>query len=136
MKGIVLDCSVCGTWFFSDEHNQYGNKVLDMLVSVPAYVPSIWTLELTNIWLVGERRKRSTQADTKKWSELISSLPITVEEISSLDVFNSVLHLARIYNLSSYDASYLELAMRKCFSLATLDKKLKAAAKSAGVPLV
>jgi predicted nucleic acid-binding protein len=44
------------------------------------------------------------------------------------------LHVARTHALSSYDASYLELALRRRVPLATLDGRLKDAAKTAGVP--
>jgi predicted nucleic acid-binding protein len=41
--------------------------------------------------------------------------------------------LAREYNLSAYDAAYLELAIRYDAPLATLDGKLQRAAQQAGV---
>jgi len=43
------------------------------------------------------------------------------------------LALARRYGLSSYDASYLELALRRSLPLASLDKDLMKAAQRAGV---
>jgi predicted nucleic acid-binding protein len=45
------------------------------------------------------------------------------------------MHLARVHRLSAYDASYLELAMRRGLPLATLDDKVKAAANAVGVAL-
>jgi predicted nucleic acid-binding protein len=44
-----------------------------------------------------------------------------------------VIHLGRIYKLTAYDATYLELAMRRVATLATFDRKLTAAARAAGV---
>jgi predicted nucleic acid-binding protein len=44
-----------------------------------------------------------------------------------------ILQLARRYRLSSYDASYLELALRKGLPLATLDADLAKAARKSGV---
>ncbi|MFH2044709.1 MAG: type II toxin-antitoxin system VapC family toxin [Pseudomonadota bacterium] len=46
-----------------------------------------------------------------------------------------ILSLARTNNLSSYDASYLDLSIRKGIPLATLDKKLIEAAKNLNVPI-
>jgi len=47
-----------------------------------------------------------------------------------------LLALARTGNLSSYDASYLDLAMRKGFPLATLDGKIIGAARRIDVPIL
>jgi predicted nucleic acid-binding protein len=44
-----------------------------------------------------------------------------------------VIHLSRVYNLTAYDATYLELAMRRAATLATFDRKLADAARAAGV---
>jgi len=41
--------------------------------------------------------------------------------------------LAWEYNLSAYDAAYLELAQRRGLGLATLDQRLSSAAQEAGV---
>ena len=49
------------------------------------------------------------------------------------DAFTDTMHLARSQQLSAYDATYLELAMRRILPLATLDQKLRTAAKSLGV---
>lgn len=46
---------------------------------------------------------------------------------------SDTLQLARRYKLSAYDASYLELALRKGMPLATLDEDLHKAAKKVGV---
>ncbi|MBN1273661.1 MAG: type II toxin-antitoxin system VapC family toxin [Candidatus Aminicenantes bacterium] len=47
-----------------------------------------------------------------------------------------LIRVGRSHRLSSYDASYLDLAMRKGLPLATLDKNLHKAAKSVNVPLL
>ena len=41
--------------------------------------------------------------------------------------------LGRMYNLTAYDATYLELAMRLAGVLATFDRQLAEAARAAGV---
>ena len=41
--------------------------------------------------------------------------------------------LARSYGLSSYDAAYLELAVRESLTLASLDRTLVKAAEKAGI---
>ncbi len=90
---------------------------------------------MANTLIVGERRKRSTQANTVTWLGFLTSLPIAVDEETKSHAFGNTLSLARDHNLSAYDAAYLELAMRRGLPLATLDDKLKTAAQAVGVVL-
>ena len=98
-------------------------------------MPDHWHLEVANTLLVGERRRRCTQADTVAWMSFLTELPIAVDDETRAHAFTDTTHLARSHNLSSYDAAYLELAMRRGLPLATLDDKLKAAAQAVGVAL-
>ena len=63
---FVLDGSVALAWCFPDERESYSQGVLDSLDRARAWVPSLWPLEVGNALLMGERRKRSTEADTIK----------------------------------------------------------------------
>jgi predicted nucleic acid-binding protein len=130
----VIDSSISIAWCFPDEQDDYSQVVLDALADTHAFVPDLWHLEVANTLLVGERRKRSTRADTLAWLGFLSALPITVDAETRNHVFGNTLNLARDHNLSAYDAAYLELAMRLALPLATLDEKLKAAATDVGVP--
>jgi predicted nucleic acid-binding protein len=133
--GIVIDSSVAIAWCFPDEQDTYSQSVLDALASEKAIVPNLWHLEVANTLVVGERRKRSTQADTVTWLGFLSSLPIEIDEHTKAHAFGDTVSLAREQGLSVYDAAYLELAMRRGLPLATLDDKLKSAAKATGVSL-
>jgi predicted nucleic acid-binding protein len=135
MDGVVVDGSVAVAWCFPDEKGEYPQSVLDSLATAAAVVPSLWSLEVANALLMGERRKRSTPEETAKSVQFLQSLPVTVDDATAPQAFGHTLHLARAQNLSTYDASYLELAMRRALPLATLDEKLKAAAVALGVPL-
>ncbi len=132
---LVIDSSISIAWCFPDERDGYSQTVLDALASGQAFVPDLWHLEVANTLLVGERRKRSTQANTVTWLGFLSALPIAVDDETRAHVFGNTLSLARDHNLSAYDAAYLELAMRRGLPLATLDDKLKAAAQAVGVPI-
>jgi predicted nucleic acid-binding protein len=133
--GLVIDSSVALAWCFPDEQDTYSQSVLDVLATETAIVPDLWHLEVANTLLVGERRKRSTQANTVTWLGFLSSLPIEVDEETKAHAIGDTISLARDHGLSVYDAAYLELAMRRGLPLATLDDKLKAAAQAAGVPI-
>jgi predicted nucleic acid-binding protein len=134
-KGLVIDSSVAIAWCFADERDVYSQAILDAIATTPAHVPNLWHLEVANTLIVGERRKRSTEADTAAWMTFLAALPLLVDEDTSSRAFPAISHLARAHHLSAYDAAYLELAMRKGLSMATLDEKLRAAARSTGVAL-
>jgi predicted nucleic acid-binding protein len=131
----VLDNSIAIAWCFADEANAYADAIANRFPGIEAWVPSLWPLEVANALLTGERRGRSTQADTATWTNFLACLPITVDDETNARAWNDTLNLARAQKLSAYDAAYLELAMRKGVPLATLDVKLKAAAVAVGVPL-
>jgi predicted nucleic acid-binding protein len=131
---FVLDGSVTVAWFFEDETDAYAEAIEDSLMSASAWVPSLWCQEVANALLVGERRKRTTEAKVSAFLTLLRSLPITTDDETEARAWQESLHLARAHGLSTYDAAYLELAVRRGLPLATLDDKLKAAASAVGVP--
>src|SRR5262249_3949741 len=103
------------------------------LQRVQGTVPALWPLEVANGLLVGEQRGRISEAKIAQFLMLLQSLPIHVESETALRACRETLHLARTHKLSVYDASYLELAVRRGLLLASLDETLKAAAAAAGV---
>ena len=133
---FVVDNSVVMSWCFKDETNKYADAVLDQLSESTAIVPSLWPLEVVNVLLEAERRKRLKQVDSVRFLTLLLKLPIVVQEQESGQTMKDLLALGRTNNLSSYDASYLDLAMRKDCPIATLDKKLMEAAKRVDVAIL
>ena len=133
---FVVDNSVVMSWCFKDEANQYADSVLDRLTDATALVPSIWALEVINVLLVAERSKRVSEADSVRFTTLLSQLPIIVEYERVELIMKDLLTLARVHNLSSYDASYLDLAMRKGLPIATLDNRLIEAATEVDVKIL
>jgi predicted nucleic acid-binding protein len=132
---FVLDSSVTLAWLFHDEKNAYADGIAARFPDLEVFVPSLWHLEIANVLLVGERRGRSTQADTVNWTGFLAGLPITIDGETTARAWTDTLSLARAQNLSAYDGAYLELALRLGIPLATLDDRLKAAASAVGVPL-
>ena len=100
---------------------------------VSAIVPTIWPLEVTNVLAKAEARAQLSEAQSESFLELLAELDIDVDSDSLDKAPTSILQLARRYRLSSYDASYLETAMRLGLPLATLDADLMKAARKAGV---
>ena len=135
-EDFVIDNSVVMTWCFKDETSQYADAILDSLEIVTGFVPSIWPLEVGNVLLVAERNRRLSEADSTRFIFLLTELPIIVEQEPPERMIKEIFALARKHRLSSYDASYLDLAMRKGLPIATLDKNLIAAAKRSKVPIV
>jgi predicted nucleic acid-binding protein len=131
---FVLDTSVAMAWCFEDESTPGTESVLDRLAVDPAVVPAVWELEVANVLLVGERRGRLTEAQAARFVTLLSRLPINIDLASP--PITTVLAAGRIHRLSAYDAAYFILAARDGIPLATQDRALRAAAKTAGVPLL
>ncbi len=133
LSAIVLDCSVAIVWCFEDETHPYAEGVLDRLDQMRAVVPALFPFEFANALLVGERRGRSGAEGTHRSFQLIRSLPISIDADFTPERMDRVIALSREYNLSVYDASYLELAIRQAVPLASLDQKLASAARKANV---
>ncbi len=127
---FVLDNSVALAWLLPDEGNDAVDALADRLVRAPAHVPAIWQLEVTNALLVALRRERITDADVDRLIEVLSALPIEVDRDWDDGCLPRVLVLARRFGLTSYDASYLELAERRGLPLATLDARLGKACRT------
>ncbi len=135
MTGVVIDASTALAWCFPDESSDYADSVLVALEGKTILVPAVWSLEIANAVLTGERKKRLRQPEILRFITLLENLSV-LEDIQPVgDRVGNVLPLAREYNLSAYDAAYLELSIRHGAPLATLDDKLEKAAKQAGVEI-
>jgi predicted nucleic acid-binding protein len=135
LTGIVVDASVALAWFLPDEASEYADGVLVALAGRTVIVPAVWVLEITNAVLVAERRKRVKQPDVRRFVELLGGLTIVEQSQTVADTVSNVLPLAREYDLSAYDAAYLDVAVRQKAPLATLDSALQKAGRSAGIKI-
>ena len=134
---IVLDCSVAVAWCFADEATPELDALLDQVHAEGAVVRPIWTLEVTNVLIHAARRGRLAQGAVQTRLDLLDMLPITQDDAGTGRVWRAnLLALARIEGLTTYDATYLELAIRRGLSLATSDKALRAAASGRGVTIL
>ena len=138
MSTFVLDASVTMSWLLGDARpvdRTYADAVLDALGSpgCSASVPMTWALEVGNVVARAEARGFVEEAQSEAFLEMLASVAIQPDDSTFARALTDTLHLARRYGLSSYDASYLELALRAGLPLATLDTGLSKAARKAGV---
>ena len=129
---IVLDASIATVWALADEQDPLADTAMACLMEGSARVPALWWYEIRNVLVINERRKRITAAGSQEYLEILSLLPIVMDFGRDED---AILHLARRYQLTFYDATYLELAIRTSMPLATLDRALRTAATAVGVEL-
>jgi predicted nucleic acid-binding protein len=133
---FVIDCSLTMAWCFEDEATVAAAEIQDRLVDEAAVVPAHWFLEVTNVLAVAERRKRISPADSTQFVTLLAALDIQADDNAPVRAFDHILPLSRNHGLSSYDAAYLDLALRRSLPLASLDDDLRRAAIGLGVELL
>jgi predicted nucleic acid-binding protein len=133
---LVLDVSLSCAWCFADEASPAAWAVLERLQAAVAHVPALWVWETGNVLVQAERRGRISPAAIRTFLGLLESLPISIDQPTTTSAWHDTLALARNHRLTSYDAAYLELAMRRSLPLASRDLALQAAAQSEGVLLL
>jgi predicted nucleic acid-binding protein len=138
VKRFVLDASVALRWFLDHPVPVYANRVKQLLLKGSrAVVPALWHLEMSNALVLSERRSILTGADVDQaMIDLEQIVAQVVDTDSSVISVRQSMATARAFQLSAYDAAYLDLARRERLPLATLDEQLRAAATHAGVEMV
>ena len=131
----VLDSSAALAWVLPGEATASTEALLEAVGSLGAVAPSLWPLDIANVLLVSERRRRITLAERSQALEILSELPIQIDERTAALAFGATSALAATNDLTVYDACYLELALRLGLPLASLDAGLRQAALSCGVRL-
>lgn len=132
---LVLDASMALAWIFERNNSKEAasaNRVLSALSDSETIVPMLWHTEITNALLVAERRKMITEAQVLDYLNRLTDLPIVTDSLMIATRRDLILALAREYNLTTYDATYLDLALRSNAILATFDNPLAAAMQKAG----
>jgi predicted nucleic acid-binding protein len=135
---IVIDASMALAWVFERQQAAdvaRADQLLNSCGSQPWWVPALWHLEVANALLVAERRGVIQASSSDLFRSRLQALPITTDATPLPDSMPRIITLARAQGLSSYDASYLELAHRLGASLASFDARLNRAAEAVGVAL-
>jgi predicted nucleic acid-binding protein len=130
MKEFVLDCSATLPWVFASEATPETDALLDVLAAGgKAWVPALWHLELGNVLLHAQRKRRIDKAGIEKFLSALDVYDIEVDPETMTVAWSRTLES---YVLSVYDAAYLELALRRGLPLASLDDSLRRAMQKAG----
>lgn len=127
---LVLDANIAINWL-SPTSTKLADAALDAVGRDGAVVPALWGWEVQDVLrrLAHDDRLSVTATDA---IAALRALPIEVDN-GITGVFGREFFLAADNGLSVYDAAYLEVAMRLHLKLATGDKKLAAAARTAGL---
>lgn len=119
---MVVDASISAAWFLPDEATPYTEAALQATADRRVWVPALWLLEVGNLLLSAQRRRRITDAKRRELVAHAQDLRMDVDRepvaMTTLD------DLAARHALSAYDAAYLELALRRSLPLATNDAAL------------
>ena len=137
MAAFIPDASVTLGWCFADEATTYTEALLDRLIDgEEVAVPHHWLLEILNGAIQAKRRGRITEPKIQEFFSSLLSFHIAVDAEPGFSRIFAIRDIAERHRLTSYDAAYLELAMRLHLPLCTLDGDLRKAAQAENVPLL
>jgi predicted nucleic acid-binding protein len=129
----VIDASIVASLVLPDELSQKVSAFANRLAEDGALAPGLLQIEIVNVLLVAQRRKRINQSQLGRLLEYVDQLAIALEPSLRIDQRRDLIQLSLKHNLSAYDAAYLELSLRLGLPLASLDHSLLKAAAAEGV---
>src|SRR5688572_19461215 len=133
---FIVDASISVAWVHPPQATQQSADALQSFVDgAEVHAPVLWAIEVANALLVLLRRGKLTGEERRRALLQLSKLPITIDYEAATHAFSKISELAGNYGLSTYDAVYLELALRTGLPLACKDGPLRNAAAKAGVAL-
>ena len=131
---FVLDASTAVAWAFADEDFAAAQPALRQVQSSFAIAPVLLHFEIASALRKANREGRLSSKEIAWYIADLNTLDIRLQ--SQLPALSHLLNLSQEFNLSIYDAAYLDLAQQSSLPLATLDQDLSKAAKRAGVSLM
>ncbi len=136
MQSFVLDVSACLTWCCEDEQTPFTDQLLELAASGSSlYVPAVWPFSIVNALVQAVRRKRIPEDRAKEFPEQLKMFSFRIEPAPLLSDLGRLEELSTSHQITSYDAAYLDLALRSNLPLASLDDRLRKAAEAEGVKL-
>jgi predicted nucleic acid-binding protein len=130
---FVVDNSVVIGWHFTGQATPYTEAMLDALASDTAHVPALWVLEFSNVIRKAIAGNKISETRARDIMQFQAGLPVIIHDDVPDPAENMALALR--YGLSSYDATYLDLALRLKLPIAAKDGALCGAARAAGVSI-
>lgn len=121
---VVIDASVCLKWLFTEEDSPQALSILKDCEAkkVILLAPLLWEYEIVNALATAVARKKIAFSTSLKFLKFFfKSKP---QLISIADEYKTCLTLAKKYQLSAYDSSYLTLAKAAKTILVSADAKL------------
>ncbi|MBX9991305.1 type II toxin-antitoxin system VapC family toxin [Phreatobacter oligotrophus] len=133
---IVIDASITIAALSPDEQTDDTERYLNTIAVNDAVVPAIWALEVMHVF-----RRKVTRGilSPEVAAEALAAaqlLNVRVSSTSAAAAFTDIGRLARLHGLSPYDAAYLDCALKLDHPLATLDRRMRAAAAVEGIPVI
>jgi predicted nucleic acid-binding protein len=133
---LVLDASAALAWLLPEELTDAIAATFDLIADDCAWVPSLWRIEVANSLSVNLRRGRITSVRRRESLDDLRLLPIYCDQETKDHLWDRTLELADRHRLTVYDATYLEVALRRALPLATLEDELREAALREGMAVM
>lgn len=113
---FVLDNSIVMRWCFDETQNDYSEAVLQLMSrNGKAIVPVLWRYEATAVLAKAQRIGSMSEDKTNWFLDDLNAFLITVDYEGIERIMTDVRIIAVTYGLTGYDATYLELAIRKIY---------------------
>ena len=133
-EAYVVDASMAFAWVYPSQATVEADVLLERVrAGAAVVVPPIWFLEVANGLLAAQRRRMLTASERTRALEQMSAMSVRVDDEGVRAAFGRTSALAEEYGLSVYDASYLEVALRRSLPLASRDRAVREAASRRGV---
>jgi len=133
----VFDASFIGALIIPDEKDYKVDKIrADIGEEEEITVPQLFWYEIASIFSSIIRQCRFTGSEVIQLFPHLTAIRLETDFETGASYSQKLLRLCNHYNLSSYDAAYLELADRKKAALCTLDKALRTAAEKHGITVL
>jgi len=133
---IVVDASASLGWSFLDQQTPTLLELARRVIDHGACVPQLWPIEVAAVVVRTHRRGKISQRERDAILSKLAALDVEVDEETAGRLWRATVDLAVKHGLSVYDATYLELALRKQLPFATLDDKLIVAARAEGLTVL
>ena len=130
---FIVDANIVVELIAFETLTEVGVRADARLQSERPAAPQLLRLEVLNSVLMKERRGIITTDAADLALQGYDDLMVALDDL--VDVA-SVASIVRRHWLTAYDATYLELAVRRALPLATNDRALRRAARAEGVVLV